>query len=285
MPDFPIVDAHVHVWDPDRLRYPWIEGVPALQRAFLVDDYREATASIEVDAIVFLQCECDRPQSMDEARWVVELAKSEPRIEAIVPHAPLEDGDACRPYLEELKSMERVVGVRRQFEPEPDVEFCLRPDFLTGLRVLSELEMSFDICISHTQMANVVEMVKKFPDILFILDHIGKPDIKQSVMHPWASDLRNLSEVPNVVCKVSGLVTEADHDNWTPDDLRPYLDHVFDCFGFDRVLFGGDWPVVTLAGTHERWVNTLDDALSGCSEDERRKLYSDNARRVYRIAD
>ena len=283
MPDFPIVDTHVHLWDPERLRYRWLEDIPTLYRPFLLDDYRDATALLEVEAMVFIQCDCEPSQSLDEARWIAELARTETRLKAIVPNAPIEQGEACRPYLDELKSIPLVHGVRRLIQFEPDLEFCLRPDFLNGLRVLTEYDLSFDICISHVQMANVVQMVEQCPEVSFILDHIGKPDIKQSSMHPWTTDFKKLAGLPNVVCKISGVITEADHEAWTKEDLRPYLDHVIDCFGFDRVLFGGDWPVVTLAGSYARWFEALKWALEGYSEDERGKLFGANARRVYGI--
>jgi L-fuconolactonase len=283
MSDFPVVDAHVHVWDPARWRYPWIEDIPTLLRPFSVDDYREATDSINVEALVFVQCDCEVSRSLDEARWIADLAQTETRFRAIVPHVALEHGEACRPQLEELESIDLVRGVRRLIQSEPDPGFCLRPGFLQGLHLLAELDLSFDICVSHVQLASVVDMVGQCPEVSFILDHIGKPDIRQAVMHPWVSDVERLSKFPNVVCKISGLVTEADHDDWKKEDLKPYLDHVIECFGFDRVLYGGDWPVVTLAGTHARWWEALEWALEGCSDDERSKLFRENARRDYRI--
>ncbi len=132
-------------------------------------------------------------------------------------------------------------------------------------------------------MANTIKMVQQCPDVRFILDHIGKPQIKNHLMEPWRSELRQLAQLPNVWCKMSGLVTEADHQKWTPADLRPYIDHVIDCFGFDRVLFGGDWPVAFQATEYPRWVSTLEDAIAGASEREKRALFHDNAIVFYRL--
>ena len=149
--------------------------------------------------------------------------------------------------------------------------------------MLKDYGLSFDICISHAQMSNTVRLVRQCPEVTFILDHIGKPDIKGRLLDPWRAEIRTLSEMPNVWCKVSGLVTEADHKSWTKEDLRPYIDHVTACFGFDRAVYGGDWPVAYQATEYPRWVETLAWAVAGASEAERRKLFRDNAIAFYRL--
>lgn len=283
MPDIQIVDAHVHLWDTSKLNYPWIDGIPALNRSFLVEDYGKATEAIQVEAMVFMQSDAEPSQSMEEAMWVVGLARREPRIKAIIPAAALEGGEKCRPFLEELKSSPLVKGIRRLIQTEPDPEFCLQPDFLRGVQILADYNLSFDICIAHSQMANTIKMARQCPDVTFILDHIAKPNIKDHVLEPWTSELKAFSEIANVYCKISGMVTEANHENWTKEDLKPYIEHVVDCFGFDRVMFGGDWPVVTLAGKYMDWIEALDWAFVGCSSDELQKLFHDNAKRIYKI--
>jgi L-fuconolactonase len=144
--------------------------------------------------------------------------------------------------------------------------------------------LSFDICIFHHQLPNTLEMVRRCPEVSFILDHIAKPGIKAGLAEPWRRQVRELAALPNVVCKLSGVTTEADHANWTREQLRPYIDHVIDCFGFDRIMYGGDWPVSELAGKYTDWVNVLDWATEGCSSAEKRKLFRDNAIRAYRLA-
>ncbi len=283
MPNFPIIDTHLHVWDVNNLIYPWLKDVPVLNRSYLLPEYNEACGSVEVEAMVFMQCEADFSQAMDEAKWVVGLAQDDPRIKAIIPWAPLEKGEGSRPFLEELKQYPRIKGIRRIIQFESDQEFCLQPDFVKGVQILADYDLSFDICISHGQMANTIKMVRQCPDIHFILDHIGKPDIKNQVFEPWKTELKTLSEFPNVCCKMSGLVVEADMEKWTKEDLKPYIDHVIQCFGFDRIAFGGDWPVVVQAAKWTRWVETLEWALSGCSLDELKKLFHDNAARIYNI--
>lgn len=281
--EFPVVDTHVHLWDPARLEYAWHAHEPQLNRPFLLSDFRDATQGVDIQAMVFLQCDCNPAQGLDEARWVAELANSDPRLKAMVPYAPIEQGDACSAYLEQLQAVPLVRGVRRLIQSERDPAFCLQPKFIEGLKLLPEFRLSFEICIYHHQLTSVLKLVEKLPEVSFVLDHIGKPNIKHGILQPWSAQMRSLSEFPNVVCKVSGMVTEADHEGWNKEQLKPYLDHVVACFGWDRLLYGGDWPVVNLAGGYRRWLEALNWALDGASSEERRKFYCENAARVYRF--
>jgi len=284
MLDFPIVDTHVHLWDTERLHYPWLEGIPALNRPFLLSDYRKACGSVEIETMVFVQCEAEFNQGMDEVGLALAMAEGEPRLEGIVAWAPMEMGAQCREYLARLVAKSPLIkGVRRLIQSEPAPEFCLRESFLECLQCLPDYGLSFDICISHEQLASTITMVRRCPDTSFVLDHIAKPDIKSGMLDPWRQELSELARLPNVVCKISGLVTEANTENWTRDDLKPYIDHVIECFGFDRVMYGGDWPVSTQATDYARWVKTLAWAVAGSSEAEKRKLFRDNAVRVYRL--
>lgn len=283
MQNFPIVDAHVHLWDPGRLRYPWLDDLPTLNKAYLLPDYRTASQSQQVEKLVFIQCEAEFAQFMDEAEWIGRLAEQNPQIAAIVPWAPIETGDAVRSALHRLVENPRVTGVRRVLQSEPDLDFCLRPDFVKGVRALADYGLSFDICITHIQLENVIRLVRQCPNVRFILDHIGKPDIQNHILDPWRAHITALAELENVCCKVSGLVTEADLAGWMQQDLKPYIDHVVTCFGFDRVMFGSDWPVVVLAASWERWVNTLLGALAGVSQADLAKVFRDNATAFYRL--
>jgi L-fuconolactonase len=281
MPDFPIVDTHLHVWEPNRLRYPWLDGNPLLNKPYLLEDYNRATSPVKVEKMVYLQCECVPDQFMDEAEWVTHLASKDSRLQGIVPWAPLEKGDSAKGDLEKLAANPLIKGIRRIIQFEPDIEFCLQPDFVKGVQSLCDFGLHFEICISHIQMANTIKLVQQCPNVRFILDHIGKPDIKNHLLDPWRQEIKKLSEMPNVWCKISGLVTEADHQKWTKGDLKPYIDHVIGCFGFDRVMYGGDWPVAFQATEYPRWVETLEWAVSGSSENELRKLFRDNAIKFY----
>jgi L-fuconolactonase len=283
MPNFPLIDTHVHLWDPSRLRYAWLAGEPALNRPFLIDDYRRACGSVQVAKLVFVQCECDPAQSEQEAAWVSEVAALDPRLRGIVAQAPLENGDAAEARLVRLAANPLVKGVRRLLQAEADDAFCLRPDFVRGVKRLPHFGFSFDLCVYHRQLPAVIRLVRQCPQVRFVLDHAGKPGIKAGLFEPWRAELRELARLPNVACKLSGLTTEADPAQWTPADLRPYLDHVLECFGPDRVMFGGDWPVSSLATDYPRWVATVDDALRGCTPDELHRIYVRNAEAFYRI--
>ncbi len=277
MLDIPIVDSHLHVWDTRRLSYPWLTDIPRLNSPYLPEHFHEARGPVRVEKVVFVQAECDFTQYREEVDWVTSLAQRDRRIAAIVSWAALEKGHAVRTALELLAANPLVRGVRRIIQFEPDPEFCLQPEFISGVQMLPEFEMSFDICIAHHQLPNTIRLVRQCPDVRFVLDHIGKPDIKRRQLDPWRSDLKSLAVMENVWCKISGLATEADHNRWTNGDLKPYIDHVLECFGFDRVMFGGDWPVALLATDYPRWVETLQSAVEGCSDHERRQLFHDNA--------
>ncbi|MBN2293296.1 MAG: amidohydrolase family protein [Pirellulales bacterium] len=283
MLDFPIVDTHLHLWDPAHLRYPWLDDLPTLNRPHLPDDYRQACGQIEVEKMVFLQCECDFSQFQQEVDWISVLAQKDRRIEGIVAWAPLEKGKAARGALERLAENPLLRGIRRIIQFEEDIEFCLQPDFVKGVQMLPEFDMSFDVTIVPLQMENTVKLIRQCPDVHFMIDHCAKPQIREGLLEPWKTHMRTLSEMPNVWCKVSGLVTEADKQNWTQEQLKPYIDHVIDCFSFDRMVFGGDWPVVTLASEYTRWFETLCWAVEDASQSEKRKLFHDNAIIFYRL--
>jgi L-fuconolactonase len=284
--NFPIVDTHLHLWDPTHFRMTWLDGNPLLNKRYALDEYREHTAGIDIEAMVYLQTEVETPYALLEARWVAERSAEDARLKGIVPWAPLEYGERARAFLDALVEIGRLIkGVRRIIQFEPDPDFCLRPDFVRGVQILPEYGLTFDICINHKQLANTIELVRRCPNTTFILDHIGKPDIKNHLLDPWRREIKTLSGLPNVWCKMSGLVTEADQQHWTRDDLRPYIDHVLECFGFERTAFGGDWPVAYQAAPYGVWVDTLLWATTGCSQDELRRLFHANGQAFYRLSD
>ena len=283
MIDFPIVDAHLHLWDITKLNYPWLDDIPALNKTFSLDDYNTACGDIKVEKMVFMQCECLPSQYMREVEWVTELSLADPRIRGIVSWAPLEKGEDVRPEIELLKKNSLVKGIRRIIQFEPDLEFCLNPDFISGVNLLAEYDLTFDLCISYMHNKNVIKLLNKCPDVPMILDHIGKPNIKGKVLDPWCDEIAEISKFPNVYCKLSSLATEADHLNWTINDFRPYVDHIIKCFGFDRLMFATDWPVSSLAAGIPLCVDTLNTILEGCSRVELEKVFFRNALDFYRI--
>lgn len=283
MPAFPIVDSHVHLYDVERLSYGWMASAPKINRSHGMAEFDAARGPVVVDKLVFVEVAADAGLHLKEAAFVQELADRDARIAGIVAHAPVEKGDAVEDDVAALKGTRSLVGIRRLIQGEPDPSVCIAPNFLAGVRRLGRHGLTFDICVKSWQMAYAVELVRRCPDVRFVLDHIGKPDIKAGRLDPWRAELKELAALPNVHCKLSGLVTEADHANWTPADLQPYIDHVIACFGFDRVMFGGDWPVSTQASDYPRWVDTLDAALRGVSTADLRKLYVTNAEAFYRV--
>ncbi|MDR1566733.1 MAG: amidohydrolase family protein [Treponema sp.] len=283
MLDFGIADAHLHLWDLDKLYYPWLKDNPFLNRSFALSDYNTACVGIRVDKMVFVQCEADTSLYREEAAWVTDLAASDPRIASIVPWAPLEKGEAAEEDLAEFAKNPLIKGIRRIIEFEPNMDFCLKADFIAGLKLLPRYGFSFDININYRHNRNVLKMLEKIPDVPCILDHIGKPPVWDRKLEPWKTEIRRMAEFPNLCCKVSSLATEGDHKNWTIDDIRPFSDAVFEAFGFDRVIFAGDWPVSSQAAAFPVCVETLLELVKGASRQELYKLFRSNAEIFYRI--
>ena len=278
-----IVDSHVHLWDPKRFQYAWLDNLPALRRAFLPEDFAAASAMMPVSKMIFIECGCYPAQNEAEVDWVSSLANTEPRLKGIVAYVPLEKGEAIRTELDAFARRALVKGIRRSLQDERDTEFCLRPQFIAGVKSLAEFGFTFDLCVRHHQLPSAIRLVEQVSQVTFVLDHFGKPEVARGKTEPWATDLKTLAALPNVVCKMSGLATEADWKNWHPDDLKFYFETAVECFGFDRVLFGGDWPVATVATSYELWLKTVLKLLSFASEADRTKLFQTNAERVYRV--
>jgi L-fuconolactonase len=281
--DFAIVDSHVHLLDPKNLGYAWTSGAPSLNREVLPADLFAVAKPVEIEQFVFVEVDVDLPQHIAEAAWVQNLAATEPRLTGIVASLPVERGAAIEPEIAELKKLPLVKAVRRLIQNQPDPDFCVKPDFIAGLKLLARHGLAFDICVYHRHMPNVLKMVAMCPDVRFVLDHIGKPGIKAGLLDPWRAHMTELARFDNVSCKISGVATEADHQNWTRDQLKPYIAHAIEVFGFERAMFGGDWHVAELAIGYPEWVGLVEEVVAGATPEEKRKLFRDNAIGFYRL--
>ncbi|MFM7679393.1 MAG: amidohydrolase family protein [Roseiflexaceae bacterium] len=284
MPDFAIVDTHLHLWDPAHFRISWLDGNDVLNARFLAEEFAQHSRDVHVEAAVYLEVAVEPQYAILEAQYINTLARQLPKIKGIVAAAPVEFGEQARAYYAALAAIgPRLKGVRRLFQGESDAQFAIRPNVIRGIEILADFGFSFDICIFHHQLPAAVELVRRVPQVQFIVDHVAKPDIKGGAISPWREQMREMATLPNVVCKISGMTTEADHAAWTPADLKPYLMHVLDVFGEDRVMFGGDWPVSLQSTTYAEWVHTVDTLTNHLSDKAKKKLWNSNARRIYRL--
>ena len=274
-----VVDSHVHFWDPAVLQYPWLDAVPDLQRAFLPRDL-ESLSARTVDGVVFVEANAASREATREVDFVEHLCGDERRIVGIVAYVDLLDGTGRADALDALAARKRVVGVRHNIQGHP-TGFCLQAAFVDGVRQVSSHGLPFDLCATEDQLPDVVRLVQLCPDAQFVLDHCGKPAIRANAMESWMASIASLAESANVVCKVSGLLTEACEEQRTLEALRPYLDHVHASFGVDRLLYGSDWPVLTLAGGTAVWRGIVDEFTAAWGDAERDAFYAGNAMRTY----
>jgi L-fuconolactonase len=283
MPDFAIIDSHVHLYDTARLSYGWLTGVPPINRSYGLADFDAARGAVAVDGIVFAEVAADPGLHIREAEFVQEMADADPRLRGMVAHAPVEKGAAVVADLEALSRFASLRGIRRLIQGEADPGMCLAPGFVAGVRAVGRHGLTFDICIKHFALVYALELVRRCPDTQFVLDHIGKPDIRHGLREPWWGQMRELAALPNVVVKLSGVISEADHAAWRPEHVTPYVAHVIDVFGFDRVMYGSDWTVSELTHRYPQWVEILDGIVAGASRDELLSLYRGTAMRIYRL--
>jgi L-fuconolactonase len=263
------------------LRYGWLKNLQKIDRTYLLEDYDRARGKVAVDKIVFAEVWVDQSLHLDEAAFVQAMSDADPRLCGMVAHLQVERGAAIEPDLIALKRHASLRGIRRWIEIESNPAFCLEPDFIAGVQLVGRHCLSFDICVKHWALVFAIELARRCPEVTFVLDHIVKPGIKHGLREPWWGQMRELARLPNVVCKTSGAITEADHGAWTRQQGMPYVAHAIDCFGFGRVMFGSDWTVSELTHDYPTWVDIVDEVVVAASHTEQRKLYRDNAIRVY----
>jgi L-fuconolactonase len=280
----PIVDSHVHLWDPRYLPIDWLEQIPLLNAPYGLAEYAAATAGVDVAAFVYVQVEADAAYGLVEARWAAARAEDDPRLGAIVAWAPVERGAQLRAYLDSLVAVDgRITGVRRLFQTEPDARFGADAAVAEGVQMLGRYGLSFDLGVRRDQIQAASELARCCPETRFVLDHLAFPNLAGRELDPWRRDLATLAQLPNVACKLSGLATVAGRADWTAGDLAPYVLHALDVFGPRRVMFGSDWPVMLQASSYTRWLEAIAQLLSGLSTHEQHLVWAENAREWYRI--
>jgi predicted TIM-barrel fold metal-dependent hydrolase len=277
-----IVDTHQHLWDPDLFRYSWLQSVPSLNRPFRMPDYLDATQGLNVVKSVHLEADVDEPFILDETCYLLALAdQPDNPLAGIVACARPENED-FKSYLDKIAGHPKLKGIRRVLHTQPD-DVGQGRTFIQNIGSLEGYGLSFDLCVLARQLPTAINLVAMRPGVTFILDHCGVPQVKERILDPWRSHIAEIAQFPNVYCKVSGLVAYADPARWNEEDLRPYVEQVISCFGWDRVLFGSDWPVCTLSASYKRWVEALQSLTRNAGDANQQKLFHDNAIRVYRL--
>jgi L-fuconolactonase len=273
------IDAHQHFWRYDAIEHGWIdEPMAALRRDFLPEDLAREMARAGVDACVAVQAR----QTLDETRWLLALADVHPFIAGVVGWVDLQASDV-RADLERLAGSRKLVGIRHIAQSEPDDRFLLRPAFVRGLGLLADFDLAYDILVYRRHLPVAAELAGLLPRQRFVLDHLGKPDIRGGELKIWERDLRGVAAHPNVWAKLSGLVTEADWSRWTADDIRPYLDVAIDCFGPERLMIGSDWPVCTVAADYRRTMDVVMDYIAQRPAEERDAVLGGNAVKFWNL--
>ena len=273
------IDAHQHFWRYDPREYDWIdESMACLRRDFLPDGLKPELERAGFQGCVAVQAR----QTVEETRWLLELAAAAPFVLGAVGWVDLQSPEV-HSQLETFAKNPKLVGIRHVVQGEPDDRFLLRPEFLRGISMLEEFDLAYDILIYTRHLPVAAEFVRQFPRQRFVLDHLAKPPIKSGSSQPWARGIRDLAAFPNVLCKLSGLVTEADWQQWKPEHLAPYIDVAFDCFGPDRLMIGSDWPVCTVAASYARAMEVVKNYLTHHPAQVQAAVLGENARRFWKL--
>jgi predicted TIM-barrel fold metal-dependent hydrolase len=278
----PIIDTHQHLWDLKQFHLPWVkEGAP-LARNYLMSDYFVATRGLNVVKTIYMEVDLDPKQQQQEAEFVIETCKQadNPMVAGVISGRPASDDFAK--YITPLKKCTYIKGVRQVLHnADIPAGVCLDEKFIRGIRLLGELDLSFDLCMRPGELLDAAKLIDSCPDTRFILDHCGNAKVPEKDRTQWKKGMDAIAKRKNVVCKVSGIVASAEKGKWTGDDLAPIVNYTLDAFGPDRVMFGGDWPVCTLGATYKEWVTALKTIVKDRKREEQMKLFHDNAVRVY----
>ena len=276
-----IIDTHQHLWDLDKFSYEWTKGNAILNRSFRISDYRTATKGLDIEKTVFLECDVDAQHRAGEAKYICSLAeKPENKIGGVVASArPEEPG--FDEYIQTILHP-KLKGIRRILHVVPD-DTIDKTGFIDNVNKLAGFHLSFDGCFLARQLPIALRLFKACPGVQFVLDHCGNPRIAEKEMTPWKDHISEIAALPNVAGKVSGIITNATKNKWTPNELKPFVDHYINSFGWDRVMFGSDWPVCLLNGNLKSWADALKVITKDAGQEKQEKLFSKNAVRIYRL--
>jgi L-fuconolactonase len=271
------IDAHHHIWryrDPGQ---PWMtEEMTGLRRDIGLEDLRRVATPSGITGTVVIEVE----RTSEETQWLASLAANDDLILGVVGWARLTDPSA-QAELEQLAELPKFKGLRHPIHDEPDPNFVLREDFNRGIAALHALGLTYDVLIFEDHLLQITTFVDRHPNQIFIVDHIAKPRIRDASITAWRSSLLELARRPNVYCKLSGVVTEARWDRWTPQMIAPYIDTVLEAFGPQRLMFGSDWPIVTLASTYSGWIDTIRSVIAPLSTSEQQSILWRSATEAY----
>jgi L-fuconolactonase len=273
-----MIDAHHHLWKYSAAEYGWITPqMRVLRRDFLPAQLEDLMHHFGIEGTVAVQAR----QTVEETSWLLSLAAKHPLIRGVVGWVPLTEGAGVKRHLEHFAGNQSLRGVRHVIHDEPDPRYILRDDFNAGISALQGTGLRYDILIFERHLPATIEFVDRHPNQVFILDHIAKPRIKERILSPWDRNMRELAKRQNVYCKLSGMVTEADLEHWTPQDLQPYIDVVLAAFGPRRIMYGSDWPVLLRAGDYARWFGTVNNAIANLSKAEQARIMGETAAEAY----
>ncbi len=277
-----IVDSHHHFWDRTMAQFDhsWQEneGLEKICRSFVADDLQPLIDHAGVDKTIFVQTQ----HNVEENRWVLGVAEKHDWIAGVVGWVDLAS-DECEAQIEEFKVHPKFVGVRHVVQDEKNDDFIVQDDVMRGLGILEKHEIPYDLLFYVKHLKHAATVARKFPSLRLVIDHLAKPAIKEAKTEGWKEHFVEAAKCENVYCKLSGMVTEADHDNWKADDLKPYVETALENFGADRCMFGSDWPVCELAATYQQVFDALIHCIGGVSDSERQKIMGLNAIEFYSL--
>lgn len=276
-----IIDAHQHFWQrslPFDFSWQDPDALAPIRRDFLPEDLQPLLHKVGVDRTIVVQTQ----HKLAENRWALELAKKHDFIAGVVGWVDLAS-DACEQQLLEFAEDPRFVGVRHVTQDEPDDDFIVRPQILRGLRMLEKHQVPFDLLFYVKHLKHAATLARELPDLPMVIDHLAKPRIRDAAVGDWIDNFRAAARFPNLYCKLSGMITEADWRSWKPADLKPYVEAAVEAFGPKRCMFGSDWPVCTLAGSYEQAYSALVEVLGPISAYEREWLFGRTAAEFYQL--